>query len=128
MAEEEAGDAHRDRTGWSDTDGELRRQLATLCYSQVSPATTADAVAAAGWWNLLARLGFRLPLVVVHDFGLLLSGGRFGRAREVRRDGGSPGGIGAPAMGRYQACWRGSPNRRRSRSWGRRRCATRRWR
>jgi hypothetical protein len=83
-------------------DGDLRRQLATLTYSQVRPATTADAVAAAGWWNLLARLGLRLPLVVVHDFGLLLSGGRFGRAREVRRDGGMPGGIGAPAIGRYQ--------------------------
>ena len=67
------------------TDAELRRQLATLVYSQVRPAGPADAVAAVGWWNLIARLGFRLPLVVVHDLGLLLSGGRFGRAREVRQ-------------------------------------------
>jgi hypothetical protein len=109
MAEDEAGSRGGStgavRPGASreeSDDGELRRQLATLAYSQVLPATTADAVAAAGWWNLLARLGFRVPLVVVHDFGLLLSGGRFGRAREVRREG-MPGGIGAPVMGRYQA-------------------------
>jgi hypothetical protein len=83
-------------------EAELRRQLATLVYSQVRPATTADAVAAVGWWNLLARLGFRMPLVVVHDLGLLLSGGRLARSREVRREG-MLGGVGAPIMGRYQA-------------------------
>lgn len=81
---------------------ELRRHLATLVYTQIRPATTADAVAAVGWWNLLARLGLRLPLVVVHDLGLLLAGGRYGAARQVRRDGGMPGGVGAPVMGRYQ--------------------------
>jgi hypothetical protein len=90
MAEDERGEA------------ELARQLATLSYAQVRPSTAGDVVAAAGWWNLLARLGFRLPLVVVHDFGLLLAGGRFGRPREVRREG-LPGGAGAPIMGRYQA-------------------------
>ena len=91
MAEEEDGRS----------DAELRRQLATLVFSQVRPATTADAVAAVGWWNLLTRLGFRLPLVVVHDFGLVLSGARYGSARQVRRDG-LLGGVGAPIMGRYQ--------------------------
>jgi hypothetical protein len=84
------------------TDAELRRQLATLIYSQVRPAGPADAVAAVGWWNLVARLGFRVPLVVIHDLGLLLSGGRFARGREVRREG-MLGGVGAPIMGRYQA-------------------------
>ena len=84
------------------SEAELRRQLATLSYAQVRPSTAADAVASAGWWNLLARLGFRLPLAVVHDFGLLLSAGRFGRPREVHRDG-MPGGHGAPIMGRYQS-------------------------
>jgi hypothetical protein len=80
-------------------ESELRRQLATLTFSQVRPILSADAIAAAGWWNLLARLGFRLPLVVVHDCGLLLSGGRRGATRIVRRDG--PAGL--PLLGRYQA-------------------------
>src|SRR6516162_2388441 len=99
-------DAERGRDGQAAAaaraDAELRRQLATLAYSQVRPATAADAVAAVGWWNMLARLGFRLPLVVVHDFGLLLAGGRFGTARSVRREG-TLGGVGAPVIGRYQA-------------------------
>jgi len=89
-------------------ESELRRQLATLIFSQVRPATAADALAAAGWWNLLARLGFRVPLVVVHDCGLLLSGGRLGSARTVRRDGGAGAAAGpalAPAttLARYQS-------------------------
>ena len=84
------------------TDAELRRQLATLTYAQVRPSGPADVVAAVGWWNLVARLGFRIPLVVIHDLGLLLSGGRFGGGREVRREG-MLGGVGAPVMGRYQA-------------------------
>ena len=59
----------------------------------------ADAVAAVGWWNLLARLGLPLPLVVVHDFGLVLSGGRSAFRREVMRDGAPGGGV----LARYQA-------------------------
>jgi len=89
-------------------EGELRRQLATLTFSQLRPTTPADAIVAAGWWNLLARLGLRLPLVVVHDCGLLLSGSRLGAARGVRRDGagGTGGGPGLPILpilARYQA-------------------------
>ena len=80
------------------TDGELRRQLATLGYSQLRGSTPADAVAAVGWWNLLARLGLPLPLVVVHDFGLVLSGGRSASRREVSREGGPGGGV----LARYQ--------------------------
>jgi len=59
----------------SRNDGELRRQLATLAYSQLRGGSVADAVGAVGWWNLLARLGLPLPLVAVHDLGLVLSGG-----------------------------------------------------
>jgi len=78
---------------------ELRRQLATLIYSQLTPALPADAITAAGWWNLTARLGCPLPLVVVHDFGLVLTSERLGGARQVRRDGGR-----APSpLNRYQA-------------------------
>jgi hypothetical protein len=80
-------------------DRELRRQLATLIYSQVSPALPADAITAVGWWNLVARLGCPLPLVVVHDFGLVLTAGRLGGPRQVRRD----LGRGAAPLGRYQA-------------------------
>ncbi|HXU63424.1 MAG TPA: hypothetical protein VN962_17115 [Polyangia bacterium] len=80
-------------------DRELRRQLATLTYSQVLPALPADAITAAAWWNLVARLGFPLPLVVVHDFGLVLTAQRRGGLRQVRRD---LGRVPAP-VGRYQA-------------------------
>jgi hypothetical protein len=66
-------------------DNELRRQLATLALSHVQPSGAMEAIAAASWWNMLARLGFRLPLLVVHDFGLLLSRQREGTRREVVR-------------------------------------------
>jgi hypothetical protein len=85
--------------GSSAAESELRRQLATLSYSQLRATTAADAIAAVGWWNLLARLGIRLPLVVVHDCGLLLGRGRFGVARPVRRDGAG----GAATLAGYQA-------------------------
>jgi hypothetical protein len=75
--------------GGSDGDvaeNELRRQLATLTFSHVDPSGAMEASAAVAWWNLLARLGLRLPLVVVHDLGLLLTRGRQGgAARVVRR-------------------------------------------
>jgi len=83
----------------SRNDGELRRQLATLAYSQLRGPTVADAVSAVGWWNLLARLGLPLPLVVVHDLGLLLSGGGGRSGREVVREGVPGGGV----LARYQA-------------------------
>jgi hypothetical protein len=79
-------------------DRELRRQLATLNYSQLVPLVPGDAFAAAGWWNLLGRFGFRIPLFVVHDFGLVLSGGRLGATRRIRRDN-----VAGPQLGRYQA-------------------------
>src|SRR5262245_11990203 len=59
-----------------------------------------EALAAAAWWNMLARLGFRLPLVVVHDLGLLLSRARQGSRREVVRL--PPAGAGASVLARYQ--------------------------
>jgi hypothetical protein len=82
-------------------ENELRRQLATLALSQVQPSGAMEAIAATAWWNMLARLGFRLPLVVVHDLGLLLSRARQGSRRDVVR-GGSPA-FGGPVLGRYQA-------------------------
>jgi hypothetical protein len=72
-----------DARGGDDGETELGRQLATLALSCVQPSGSMEAVAAASWWNMLARLGIQLPLVVVHDFGLLLSRGREGQGREV---------------------------------------------
>jgi hypothetical protein len=79
---------------------ELERQLATLAYGGVKPAGAAEAVAAATWWNLLARLGVRLPLVVVHDLGLLLTRARPGPARELARA--SPPRAGGQILERYR--------------------------
>jgi hypothetical protein len=56
--------------------GELARQLATLAMSEVGPSGPAEAIQAVIWWNMLARLGPRPPLMVVHDLGLLLARGR----------------------------------------------------
>jgi hypothetical protein len=79
-------------------ENELRRQLATLALSHVQPSGAMEAIAGAAWWNMLARLGLRVPLVVVHDFGLLLSRNREGSRREVR----APSLLGAPALARYR--------------------------
>ena len=78
---------------------ELERQLATLTLAQVEPSGPAEAAVAAGWWNLLARLGLRPPLVVVHDLGLLLTRARQGATRQVRR---GPAAVGS-TLERYEA-------------------------
>jgi hypothetical protein len=78
-------------------DSELRRQLGTLALSHVQPSGAVEAIAAASWWNMLARLGFRVPLAVVHDFGLLLSRNREGSRREIASA------SGTPALARYRA-------------------------
>jgi hypothetical protein len=81
-------------------ENELARQLATLGFAQVGPSGSEEASAAAAWWNLLARLGLAPPLFVVHDLGLLLTRGRQGTPREVRRA--AAGGAG-PLFERYEA-------------------------
>jgi hypothetical protein len=53
--------------------GFLSRQLATLALSQVQTPNPLAAARAASWHNTLVRLGVRVPLVAVHDVGLLLS-------------------------------------------------------
>jgi hypothetical protein len=82
-------------------ENELARQLATLVHSAVGPSGADEAALAALWWNLLARLGIHVPLVVVHDLGLLLTRGRQQGGhgpREVRR----PATAG-PVVERYEA-------------------------
>jgi hypothetical protein len=65
-------------------EGELRRQLASLTLAEVAPSGSGEAIAAVTWWNMLARLGLPMPLVVVHDIGLLLSRGRRGEPHRVQ--------------------------------------------
>jgi hypothetical protein len=77
-----------------EADSDLRRQLASLVYSGVEPSGPAEAIQAVAWWNMLARLGLLLPLVVVHDFGLLLARGREGRPHRLVGVGGGSGGTG----------------------------------
>ena len=72
---------------------ELRRQLATLSLACLRPSGPAEAVQAAVWWNLLARLGLRLPLCAVHDLGLLLARRELGPPQIVRPA------VAGPALG-----------------------------
>src|SRR5438132_173049 len=65
-------------------DGELRRQLASLSYSEVEPSGPPEAIQAVTWWNMLARLGLPVPLVAVHDIGLLLASGRRGQRHRLQ--------------------------------------------
>ena len=65
-------------------EGELRRQLASLTYSEVEPSGQPEAIQAVTWWNMLARLGLPMPLVVVHDLGLLLASGRRGLSHRLQ--------------------------------------------
>jgi hypothetical protein len=80
-------------------ENELLRQLATLTFAAVEPSGAEEAAAAVAWWNLLARLGLEPPLFVVHDLGLLLTRGRQGAPREVRR----PAAGAGPLFERYAA-------------------------
>ena len=65
-------------------EGELRRQLASLTFAEVAPSGPAEAIQAVTWWNMLARLGLPMPLVAVHDIGLLLSRRRQGQRQPHR--------------------------------------------
>ncbi|HEY8923367.1 MAG TPA: hypothetical protein VIU64_03240 [Polyangia bacterium] len=65
-------------------EGELRRQLASLTFSEVEPTGATEAIQAVTWWNMLARLGLTLPLVAVHDLGLLLASGRRGLSHRLQ--------------------------------------------
>jgi hypothetical protein len=53
----------------------LAYQMGTLAYSQVQTPNPMSFVRAAAWHNMLARLGLHVPFFLVHDLGLLLTGG-----------------------------------------------------
>ncbi|HEX2660887.1 MAG TPA: hypothetical protein VHU40_21545, partial [Polyangia bacterium] len=65
-------------------EGELRRQLASLTLSEVEPTGPIEAIQAVTWWNMLARLGLPVPLVVAHDLGHLLARGRRGQPHRLQ--------------------------------------------
>jgi hypothetical protein len=84
------------------SDGELKRQLATLALVEIEPSGASEAIQSVTWWNLLARLGIHAPLMVVHDLGHLLTQGRASQVRRVR--GLSHAGESIPlARARYRA-------------------------
>ena len=65
-------------------EGELNRQLATLVFAEIEPSGPSEAIQAVTWWNLLARLGLQVPLMVVHDLGQLLTQVRSARPQRIR--------------------------------------------
>jgi hypothetical protein len=52
----------------------LGRQVGSLAIAEVGTRNSMSLVKAASWHNHLLRLGLALPLFVVHDLGLVLSG------------------------------------------------------
>ncbi len=53
---------------------ELERQVGSLALSQIEGAGGLAMMRALGWQGILARLGYAVPLVVLHDLGCLIVG------------------------------------------------------
>ncbi len=53
---------------------EFERQVGTMALSQLEGAGALALMRAVAWHNALARLGYAVPLVVVHDVGCLIAG------------------------------------------------------
>ena len=53
---------------------ELERQVGSLALSQIEGAGGLAMMRALSWQNILARLGYAVPLVVLHDLGCLIVG------------------------------------------------------
>lgn len=53
---------------------EFERQVGTMALSQLEGTGALALMRAVAWHNALARLGFSVPLVVVHDVGCLIAG------------------------------------------------------
>ncbi len=69
----------------------LERQVGSLALSELDGVGPMALMRAVAWYNVLARLGFAVPLVVVHDVGCLMCG--LGRPASVAQ------GIGDPRLG-----------------------------
>jgi hypothetical protein len=70
---------------------DFERQVGTMALSQLEGAGALALMRAVAWHNSLARLGYSVPLVVVHDLGCLIAG--LGRPAAQLR------GIGDPEIG-----------------------------
>lgn len=53
---------------------QFERQVGTMVLSQLEGAGPLALMRAVAWHNTLARLGYAVPLVVVHDLGCLIAG------------------------------------------------------
>jgi hypothetical protein len=56
------------------TGPEIERQIGTLALSQIDGAGSLALMRAVAWQGILARLGYAVPLVVIHDLGCLIAG------------------------------------------------------
>lgn len=52
----------------------VERQVGSMALSEVQGAGTIALMRAVSWYNVLVRLGFSVPLVVVHDVGCIVTG------------------------------------------------------
>ena len=52
----------------------VERQVGSMALSEVSGAGATAMMRAVSWYNVLARLGMAVPLVVVHDIGCIVAG------------------------------------------------------
>lgn len=76
----ERGDGH--------SSARFERQVGTMALSQLDGAGALALMRAVAWHNALARLGYAVPLVVVHDLGCLVAG--LGRPASQLRGLGDP--------------------------------------
>ncbi|MCX4244747.1 vWA domain-containing protein [Paraliomyxa miuraensis] len=53
---------------------QFERQVGTMALSQLDGSGALSLMRAVAWHNALARLGYAVPLVVVHDLGCLVAG------------------------------------------------------
>lgn len=68
------GARRRDVARGSVNAAELERQVGSLALSQIEGAGGLAMMRALGWQGILARLGYAVPLVVLHDLGCLIVG------------------------------------------------------
>lgn len=74
--------------GEGGSSAQFERQVGTMALSQLEGAGALALMRAVAWHNALARLGYSVPLVVVHDLGCLIAG--LGRPASQLRGLGDP--------------------------------------
>lgn len=56
------------------SDTRVQRQVGSMALSEVQGAGTIALMRAVTWYNVLVRLGYSVPLVIVHDVGCMITG------------------------------------------------------